>query len=252
MRLLPASAVTGLCLLLAPGCTKQDAPPAPAGTELVSRIQGALADRERKVVSYRFDGVTVQGEDKAEFSFAWRAPGKMRGEYKSAGKTFAFDGKRFQQWDEKTRVLSVLELEKAPKEKAALLLHRVFAPFAPEGWRTPMLAGKLHAENKGEHVVLSAEAEAAGEKAVVEFGFAPPAMDFVFKSFRGGGETRVTAKHCEPALGLCFPIALEEKASGAPVATTTLSNIQINGAIPPETFELTAPEGAKTEELALE
>lgn len=222
---------------------------------LLSQVKAALAERERKVVSYRYDGVTVQGDQQADFSFSWRAPTKMRADLPSRGFTFAFDGRRFAQYDANTRVLTELDLSSAPKDKASVFLHQVFAPFSPDGWRTPMLAGRLAAESirdgKAERVSVAASAGEGDGKVVVRFVFAPPAMDFVSKSVDGGGSGRVTRSFCHPALKLCFPEVVEETVPGGETATTTLSNVEVNVALPPEHFGLTAPEGATVEQRTL-
>jgi outer membrane lipoprotein-sorting protein len=230
-------------------CTKK---PSDDASLLSSTVRAAIAERERKIVSYRFDAETVQGDQRAQFSFAFRAPGKMRGDLKTAGKVFVFDGKRFHQWDETEKVLTEIDLSSAAKEQAALFLHQTFAPFAPEGFRSPLLGGQLHlAREPAEGAQRLAVTAAVGDGVAVTFLLAPPAMDYLGKRVAGGGECRVTAQHCDAALKLCFPSSLEESVPGSPAAVTTLTAIEINAALPPEHFELTLPAGARTEKRAL-
>ena len=221
---------------------------------LVSTVRTALSERERKLDSYRFDGVTVQGADRAEFTFSYRSPGKMRGDLKSARRTFAFDGRRFLLWDEAARVMTEIDLEGVPRDQAALFLHQSFSPFAPEGWRAPLLGGQLSAEprEKDGKPQLAVTAAAPGNaELAVTFLFTPPAMDFAGKSVKSGGESLVTAQHCDEKLKLCFPTTVEERVPGGERAVTTLSNVQLNLALPPETFELKLPDGARLEKRSL-
>lgn len=232
-------------VLLAGGCARKPEPELP----LVSQVREALAQREQRVVSYRYHGVTEQGGEKGEFRFAFRAPSRMRGDFRSARRTFAFDGRRFVQWDEANRLFTEVDLSATPREQAALFLHKVFAPFVPEGFRTPLLGGTLTAETRREGdrpvVAIHAAAESAGERAVITFLLAPPAMDYLGKSVEGGGAARVVSQHCDPALKLCFPVELEETVPGMPPSRTRLTSVEINPALPPEYFELRPPPGVE-------
>ncbi len=239
-------------VLLSSACSKR-AEPAPG--DLLSQVRTALAEREKKITSYRYKGITEQGGQKAEFAFTFKAPGKMRGELMGGKMIFAFDGRRFRQWDEATQRLTEIDLDSAPKDRAAMLLHRAFAPFAPDGWRAPLLAGKLEAkEIAGEkrQISVTARATADGESAAMNFQFAPPVMDFLGKSVEGGGSVRVIEQHCEQTLGLCFPKKIEESRPGMPASVTTLSQVELNGAAPAELFELPAPAGASVEKRELQ
>lgn len=248
------SCVVGLLVLVlsASGCRRPDAPADPPE---ISKVKAALAERERKIQSYRYRAVTEQGEQRAELSFAFRAPNKMRGDIASPKVCFAFDGGRFVQWDEANRYFTEIDLRSTPRENAQLFLHKVFAPFAPEGWRAPLLGGRLTVESVVEagnpRIAVTAEASADGETVAITYLFASPAMDFLGKSVRGGGSLQVRAQHCDPALGLCFPSAIEEAPPAGPKLTTRISDIEINAPIPAEFFAPQAPEGVQPVRRAL-
>jgi hypothetical protein len=254
MRAVRALPLFLLSAALFVACSKNGAPG--SRVPLVSSVKAALAERDKKVLSYRYRGTTEEAGQKAEFSFAYRSPGKMRGDLESSQRTFAFDGAHFRHWDEASQLLTEIDLEAEPRDKAALFLHRVFAPFTPEGWRAPLLAGQLSAEQgfiRGRDCILvTANAAASGEKASVVFTFAAPAMDFLGTSVAGGGSTRVKAEHCVPGLGLCFPSVVEQTTPGAGSAVTRLREIEVNAPIAPELFELEPPVGAKVERKRLE
>jgi outer membrane lipoprotein-sorting protein len=228
------------------GCRRQEGV---ADSPQVSAVKASLAERERKVQSYRFSGESVHGEERVSYSFAFRAPNKMRGEIAETGVTFAFDGRRLVQWDEKNRFFHVVDMEKAPRAKAQMFLHKVFAPFAPEGWRAPLLGGTLTAEQRvldgKERTAVTAQASADGESVAITYLFAPPAMDFLGKQVRGGGAVEVLEQHCDEKLGLCFPSVFEETTGVGPKMVTRLTGIEINSAIPPEFFSLEPPEGVE-------
>ena len=244
MRLL----LSCLLLLALCGCKKTES----SAPDLLSRAKAALSAREAKLVSFRYEGVTAQGDQRAGFVLAWRAPGKLRAEFTATGLTFAFDGRHFAQWDPRTKVLTRVDLEQSERDEVSGFLHQAFAPFVPEGWRSPLLAGALEArasvEGGRDLVALSAR---SGEVEVT-YLFTSPAYDFFGKRVRGGGEARVLAQHCEAGLGLCFPARIEEIVPGAAPALTTLAGIVVNGPLAPEVFELQAPEGARVETRTLE
>ncbi|MGI5860475.1 MAG: LolA family protein [Myxococcales bacterium] len=231
------------------GCKKRE-PNEPE--ELLSRLKAGLAAREKKVVSFQYEGTTVQGEERAEFAFAFRAPKKMRAELTSSGLTFIFDGRQFTQWDSGSKLLQRIDLEKASPEAAALFLHQYLSPFVPEGWRTPLLGGKLGAGVTAEGKVQVSAVTGEGSEAIeVTYLFALPGFDFVGKTVREGGSVQVGRTHCEEALGLCFPILVVETAAGAPAARTELRNVVVNGPLAPEVFELEPPPGARVETRVL-
>ncbi|HCF58617.1 MAG TPA: hypothetical protein DFS52_11580 [Myxococcales bacterium] len=240
-----------LVLFLALAGCKRSEPNPPE--ELLSRLKAGLAAREKKLVSFGYEGTTVQGDERAEFAFAFRAPKKMRAELVTSGLTFVFDGRQFTQWDPGSRLLQRIDLGKASPEAAALFLHQYFSPFVPEGWRTPLLGGRLSASQTPEGQVRVSAVTGEGLEAVeVTYLFAQPGFDFVGKTVREGGSARVERTHCEEALGLCFPIRVQETIAGAPAATTELRNVVVNGPLAPEVFELEPPPGARVETRRLD
>lgn len=232
---------------IATGCRCKENTFAPE-TPLVSQVKAALAERERKVQSFRFSSETEQAGQKAEYTFAFRAPNKMRGDI--GGKViYAYDGKRFVQFDQANGYFNEIDLAAEPRDKAQMFLHRVFSPFAPEGWRAPLLGGKLTCEQKAEggkpRIAVTAEVSSDGEAVALTYLFAPPAMDFVGKSVRGGGSIEVLEQHCDAALKLCFPSVVTETPPAGAKATTRLSNIELNVPVPPEYFSPQAPTGVE-------
>jgi outer membrane lipoprotein-sorting protein len=237
-----------VALLLWAGCPKDEG----NASGLLSRVRAGLAEREKKVASYRFDGVIAQAEERICFSVAFRAPRMTRVEMKESGIVYAFDGQRFSQWDPRQKTLTLIDLAKEPRLDGALFLHEVFSPFSPEGWRSPLLAGNLvAAADAAGTVAVEARANDGADEIEVRYLFALPAMDFVGKSVRGGSEVRIKDRHCEKELGLCFPTVIEERPPGQPALVTTLQSFAINVPIPAALFEPQAPEGWSIEHVAL-
>lgn len=241
--------------LVLTACTSGKQPPTDAA-ESVAGVREALALREKKVESYRYSGVTTRGNEKAEFKFSFRAPNKMRAELISANRFFFFDGTRLLQWDATNEKMTEFDLESATKEKRADLLHRIFSPFVPEGWRAPLLGGTLRAEKRkeGEKTLTAVIASVAeGEQAFeITWLFEPPAMNFAGKQVKDGGVVRVLDQHCDRELGVCFPSTIEEEIPGEPVTRTVLKEIELNVPMPPELFEIHPPSNIVYEKAQLE
>lgn len=251
-----------LALAVLCGCpSNKKSQAAPA--ELVSQARTQLAERERKLVSYRFHGSTTDltRNQSLGFKFLFRSPDKMRGETEGAQPhVFVFDGKALRDLDVSKKKLTTYDLSSLPKAKADAFLHEIFAPFAPEGFRAPLLpGGPLQAETRlGEgdkkELWLSGAVADGAQKYEFSFLFALPAMDLVQKDISapdGKSRIAVTRQSCDPKLGLCFPAEVLETRDGKPVARTVLSDIEVNGAVADADFALAVPPGGTEEKKSL-
>lgn len=250
-----------LALAVLCGCTQKVS--APSEAELVSQARTQLAERERKLSSYRFHGSTTDlaSNQSLGFRFLYRSPGKMRGETEGAQPhVFVFDGQSLKDLDVAAKRLTTYDLAGLPKDKADAFLHTIFAPFAPEGFRAPLLpTAGLHAQQRiGEQdrkeLQLSAAIQDGPQKYDFGFRFALPAMDLLEKTVKGPeGESKVTVARqaCEPKLGLCFPAEVLESRDGKPVARTLLSDVQVNAPVTDADFALAVPAGGTAETKSL-
>jgi len=236
--------------------------PAPPSAELASQVRSQLAERERKVTSYRFHGITTDmtSSQSLGFRFAYRSPGKMRGETEGdKAHVFVFDGQTLKDLDVAAKKLTTFDLSALPKDKADAFLHQIFAPFAPEGFRAPLLPATATAEKKlgddGKSVAdLSATIADGAQSYAFTFRFGLPAMDLLDKQISGPeGQSRVqvTKQTCDAKLALCFPSEVVESHDGKPTARTELSGIAINGQVADAEFVLAVPPGGTEEKRSL-
>jgi hypothetical protein len=96
--------------------------------------------------------------------------------------------------------------------------------------------------------VLTAKVAAPGSEPLeVTYTLRWPSMDFLGKQTRLADgtttELRVEQEHCEKAIELCVPQKLTQWVKGEKVGETTLSTVELNPALPNDTFTLAAPEG---------
>ena len=238
-RILPLS------LLVLAGCRRADDTSA-----LLSDARQRLAARDGKLTSYALAGTARQGPQTLEFSFAYRAPQKMLGTLGApASRTYAWDGEHLFERSDAARQFVTFTNE-LPADKRAGVLTEIFAPFAPEGFRAPLLPSKGVSARRATHprspeaVELTVKPEGADVE--VTYVLRWPSLDFLGKRTLSGGsasELRVEEEHCEQALGLCVPKRLTQWAGEQQVAQTTLSRVELNPALPSDTFTLSAPEG---------
>jgi len=248
-------------LLLLSGCVKSPAPPDVAALASTARTQ--LAERERKLTSYRFHGMAtdVARNETLAFDVAYKSPNKLRGATQGATPhVLAFDGKDFRDLDVRAKKLTTYSLAGLPKGRADAFLHQVFAAFVPEGFRSPLLpAGPgLTAQprqgERGPELLLDARIADGPAHYAFTFRFSNPAMDLLEKTISGpDGESRVQVlkQTCEPALRLCFPQELLESHGGKATVRTVLSEIAINAPVADAEFSLAVPEGGTEEHRAL-
>jgi outer membrane lipoprotein-sorting protein len=249
--------IAALLLSTVAGCTRKEA----GGSALLSQLKQGLTDRDAKIQSYRLAGSASQQGQQASFAFSYRAPNKMRGELKlPQPRTFSYDGNKLYELvpDEKRFVSYVNQL---PPDRSALFLTQTFAPFAPEGFRAPLMtkadvvATKVTHPRASEAVELKVSADdGSGTPMAVTYTLRWPALDFLGKKTEGSvgsGEIKVEDEQCEKSLGLCFPKKLTQWQGADLIATTTLDTIEINPTILNDAFTLTAPEGFESKEQTL-
>ncbi|MEW6431353.1 MAG: hypothetical protein AB1730_07565 [Myxococcota bacterium] len=241
-----------LALALAAGCTKSGADaPAPA---LVGEVKQALAEREKRLTAYHLVVDSTQGGDMAHHEFFYRSPNLSRGVARGGAEavSVAFDGKTLYRVNAPEKKLEVFEL-KLPPAKAALLLATLFRPFAPDGFRTPLIPSKGVTARQVSHpqgpqaveVTVQAQDEDGGPLEVT-YVLRWPSGDFLGKRTRSGmhlGEVKVDTERCEAALKLCVPTKLTETRDGEVLGTTTLTTVELNPELPADAFRLEPPEG---------
>jgi hypothetical protein len=243
-----------LLLLVLAGCRRAD-----DSAALLSDARQRLAARDGKLTSYALAGTAREGAQTLDFRFAYRAPRKMLGTLGApASRTYAWDGEHLFERSDATKQF-ITYTHELPPDKHAGVLTDIFAPFAPEGFRTPLLPSKGVSARRASHPrapeAVELTVKPAGTDVEVTYVLRWPALDFLGKRTRVGGTTselRVEEEHCELALALCVPRRLTWWASEQQVAETTLSSVELNPVLPSETFTLTAPEGYEVQTKTLE
>jgi outer membrane lipoprotein-sorting protein len=243
-----------LLALLAPlalaGCSKPQENPA----AVLAVVKQRLLEREARLGSYRFSG-TVQdaGAEPIEFSFAHRAPQRMRGALlKPVSRVFAWDGTQLYVQDDAQKRLTTFK-DDLPPEKRAGFLTETFSPFTPEGFRVPLLLSTTRARRAThprapEAVELSVQVQ-DGSSGGLEMTYVLrwPALDFLGKRTRAAdgttAEVRVEEEHCDEALKLCVPKRLTRWSGEQQVGSIQLAQVELNPSLPNDSFTLTAPEG---------
>jgi outer membrane lipoprotein-sorting protein len=220
---------------------------------LLSHVKQGLADRDGKLVSYQLAGATRQQGQEAAFEFFYRFPNQMRGVLtQPLKKAFSFDGKSLYELSTDERRFTRFELKLTP-QKSLMLLTQTFAPFAPEGYRAPLLLNEGVTATRGSHPkapeaveLRVATRDEAGQPMSVVYVLRWPTLDFLAKKTELGGRTievRVDTEHCEEKLKMCFPKQLSQWEGKDLIASTHLATISLNAPITQESFTLTAPEG---------
>lgn len=239
--------------VLALGCSKKPLESAPA---LLSEVKEKLSGRDAKLTSYHLAGLTRQGAEEAAFEFFYRQPYRMRGVLtRPARRTFSWDGQRLYELAEAEKRFTTFE-NKLPPERSLFALTRLFSPFAPEGYRAPLIPREAKARRTThprapEAVEVTVEtADESGALLTLSYLFRWPSLDFLAKRV-SGMEIRVEEEHCEERLKLCFPKKLAQWQGSERVATTELSTIELNPPLPAESFTLSAPAGyeSRSQEL---
>ena len=235
-------------VLLLGGCPKSsDVPPAPAS--LVAEAKKTLAEREKRLTSFKVVVDSTEGERRAHHEFAFRSPNKSRGHMTAPQDVeLAFDGTTFVRLLAAEKKFEVANLEMPPADRA-FFLASTFMPFVPEGYRSPLLplsgveAKKVSRPNATDAVELTVK---PGDGVTVVYVLRLPAGDFLEKRTLSGGQERVLrveAEKCDEALRLCVPTKLVEKLGEATLGTTEVTSVELNAALPQDFFSPRAPEG---------
>ncbi|WNG61450.1 hypothetical protein F0U59_47115 [Archangium gephyra] len=242
-----------LLLLVLAGCRRGD-----DSSTLLADARQRLAARDGKLTSYALAGTAREAGQTMDFQFAYRAPQKMLGTLGTpAVRTFAWDGEHLFERDDAAKKFRTYDGGVGPEERAGVLTG-LFAPFAPEGFRVPLLPGQGVSARRTQHPkgpgAVELTVKPGGTDVEVTYVLRWPAMDFLGKRTRSGADTaelRVEEEHCEQALGLCVPRRLTQWGGGQQVAETTLTRVELNPALPAETFSLSAPGGYDVETKTL-
>lgn len=234
-------------LLLLSGCPKGERA-APPPENLAAETRRALAERDRRLTSFRLTVETTQGADVAKHEVAFRSPNKSRGRVLTpVDFELAFDGQHFVRLKHAEKRVEQVELALPPADRA-LFLASTFMPFVPEGFRSPPLPSQLEAKRVTHARAPEAvELRAAPEPGVtVTWVLRLPAGDFLEKRTAAKGSERrlaVTAERCDEALKLCVPTTLAETLDGRPLGTTTVTAAELNPELPQDVFAPKTPEG---------
>ncbi len=236
-----------LCLWLC-GCPKAatDAPP-PAS--LVAEAKKALAERERRLTSFKLVVDSTEGESRAHHEIAFRSPNKSRG-HMTVPQDFelAFDGTTLVRLFAAEKKYEVVPLEMPVTERAFALASQ-FRPFVPEGYRAPLLptsgveAKKVTRADGSEAVELTVK---PGTGVTVRYLLRLPAGDFLEKRTTAEGQERVLSvekEQCDAKLALCVPTKLVERMGAEVLGTTEVSSVALNAELPQDFFSPKLPEG---------
>ena len=246
-----AAAATAV-LLPTTACDQAGKGSAHGDTALLQEVRAKLAEREKKIAGYALTAEVTEGPHVARYEFWFRAPNQMRGDItEPASFAYAFDGRFLYQQSDERRALLVSELDTA-KESTAVDLMQTFAPFAPEGFRTPLIRKDGAVVQRVKHP-LAADAVEVKQTLRID-GFSHklsyvlrwPSMDFLGKTLSsksGSVETRVERESCVESLGLCFPRELSDWSEGRKTATTLIPDLDLDEVLPHEAFQLDAPRG---------
>lgn len=242
-------------LLVLSGCSKRTED----STALLAQVRQRLAARDGRLTSYQLAGTTSEGEVTLEFTFAWRSPQRMLGTLgEPASRAFAWDGEHLYERSDTDKLFTTFR-DELPADKRAGFLTETFGPFVPEGFRAPLLPGQGVSVRRVSHALAPQAVELTVRPQGVEdvevvYVLRWPSLDFLGKRARASGtlsEVRVEQEQCEEALSLCVPRRLTQWADGQQVGEMTLSLVELNPALPADTFTLVAPEGYEIQNRTL-
>lgn len=227
-------------------CAKPKDEVVPAAS-LVGDVKRLLAEREQRLISYRIVVDTDEGEHHAHHEFTYRSPNKSRGHMlKPQEVEIAFDGKQLVRVLYPAKVVEPIALDFPPAERA-FFLARTFMPFAPEGYRAPLLpmtgveAKRVTLPNAPEAVEVTVH---PAKDVEVVYLLRLPNIDFLEKRTKSEGQERVLTvvkEQCDAKLKLCVPLELVETVRGAdggesPLGSTRISKAELNVEVPADFF----------------
>lgn len=221
----------------------------------MARVREQLAARDAKLVNYQLEGTQTEGDTaSAGFTFAYRAPQKMRGTVSAPqARTVSWDGKHLYEQVDASRQFTTFTSQ-VSAQKLSAFLTEIFTPFVPDGFRAPLLLRSTKARlvtdlpQAKEAVELSMALEGeAGAGVEVTYVLRWPALDFLAKRTRAPdgtqAEVRMEEEHCDAALGLCVPRRLSRWVGGVKQGETALSKVDLKAALPNDAFTPSAPDG---------
>jgi hypothetical protein len=238
-------------LLALGACRPREAPPEP----LLAEVKKALAERDRRLASYHLVAESTERGASARHEFWFRAPNRSRGDLLAPEHlTVAFDGTRLFKVSHADKRFLVYDFE-LPPAKAAYVLASTFQPFAPEGFRTPMLPGHGVTVKRATHPRAAEAVEVvveAGDGVTVSWVLRMPAGDLLEKRTSDGAARTVLAmeeERCEG--GLCVPKVLGTTVDGVRIGAVMMTTIELGAPLPADAFTLEAPAGYAREQHTL-
>ena len=225
-----------VAVLLLCGCTKASEPAAPPS--LVGEAKRALAERERRLTSFKLVIDSTEGENHAHHEVAFRSPNKSRAHLISPQEMeLAFDGTTLVRWQPGEKKFEVVSLD-MPVADRAFFLASQFMPFVPEGYRAPLLpqSGVVASKPSPDTVELTVK---PGEGVTVKWVLRLPSGDFLEKRTLADGQERVLhmeSEKCDAVLALCVPTKLVEKLGEVTLGTTVVTSVELNVALPQDAF----------------
>ena len=228
-------------VLLLCGCPKTPDVPV-SSASLVGEAKRALAEREKRLTSFKLVVDSAEGANRAHHELSFRSPNKSRAHLTAPQDLeLAFDGTTLLRRTSAGKKFEVVSLDKPPAERA-FFLASMFMPFVPEGYRAPLLprtgveARKVSRQNATDAVELTVK---PGDGVTVRYVLRLPAGDFLEKRTLTEGQERVLLverEQCDEKLKLCVPTRLVEKSGAATVGTTEVTSIELNAELPQAFF----------------
>ena len=217
-------------------------------------MKRGLSARDARLQSYRVAGSSRDGAQQATYTFAYRAPQKMRAALtEPVTRTFSFDGRQLYERNDADRLFHAFDNQLSPARSAGFLTQ-TFSPFIPEGFRVPLMPRRGVTLARARHALAAQALEltvpvvvSGSESLALTYVLRWPSLDFLGKRTRGSSgelsEVRVEQEHCDAALKLCVPSVLSRWQGTERVGETRLTRVELNPALPEQDFTLAAPQG---------